>query len=63
MTGGLRPNITISEKDEHSLAFTWTRVENADGYDICLSRCNHDYKTVTPMKVKARSKSACKITA
>ncbi len=35
-----------------SIKFTWTKVNNASGYDIFLSRCSYKGKTYKPRKVK-----------
>ena len=42
----------MTAKGKRSLKISWTGTENADGYDVFLSRCNHGKKKTVMKKVK-----------
>ncbi len=41
----------IKARGNRGLAISWNEVAGADGYDVMLSRCNHDGKVLYPKKV------------
>lgn len=50
VSGALIAKATASGKK--TLVFRWTKVSNAAGYDIFMSRCNYRGKKYTPKKIK-----------